>query len=256
MIDRDRILQAFSAYTSRFDASDLMIANKKNHTMHVACNCEWIAKECGLTKDDIDLAWLIGILHDIGRFEQVSRTGAYTDSIIDHAEVGIRVLFHDGLIDEFIDERISEIKLAVLYHNRLDLPSGLLDREKCFCNIIRDADKIDNFRGFNENDFVSFHERSLYSVQHSTISDTVLECFKNHSTIPHCLIKTDADFFLLPFALLFGIVYECSYELIEIQGNYRKMLQFQFESKGNRDKFDLIKQSIISYMTLHPYTLR
>ncbi len=239
MIDRDRILQAFSAYTSQFDATDMMIANKKNHTMHVARNCEWIAKEIGLNKDDIDLAWLIGILHDIGRFEQVRITNGYTDSLLDHAEVGVHILFDDGLIYEFIDEVINVIKLAVLYHNRLELPSGLSEREKCFCSIIRDADKIDNFRGFHENDFVSFHERTLYSVQKSSVSDDIVRCFRDHKTIPHCLIKTDADFFLLSFALLFG--------MIEKQGNYKKMLQFNFESDENKEKFNLIRMYIESY---------
>ena len=146
----------------------------------------------------------------------------------------------------------QDIRLAVLYHNRLELPSNLTGREKLFCNIIRDADKVDNFRGFIDNDFISFHERSLHSVQHSSISQEIMDCFNNHSTIPHCLIKTDADFFLLPYALLFGIVYECSYKLVELQGNFKKMLQFQFESKGNREKFDLIKRSIISNLILHP----
>ncbi len=59
---------------------------KYEHTYHVAENCEEIAEdvfekeEAAFARDSRlagesaeDTAWLIGMLHDIGRFEQLSR---------------------------------------------------------------------------------------------------------------------------------------------------------------------------------------
>lgn len=239
MIDRNRVQEEFDSYTSQFDDSNLLISNKKSHTIHVAENSEWIAKELGLADDIVEVSWLIGMLHDIGRFEQVKRINGYTDENLDHAEIGVRVLFYEGLINRFIDDvRWSEfIYKAIKYHNKLDTPDELGEQDRLFCNIIRDADKTDNFRSFCETDFASFHERTLKAVQDSEITEGVMQCFREHRTIPHAVIKTDADFFLLPYALYFGLVFDCTRALVEKQGYYTQMLSFEFFRQDNREKF-------------------
>ncbi len=45
---------------------------KVEHTYRVADISEQIAEKLGLSEEDIALAWLIGMLHDIGRFETTS----------------------------------------------------------------------------------------------------------------------------------------------------------------------------------------
>ena len=67
-IRKDLVASAFCSYTSAFDSSNLQIANKIRHTWHVAENCSVIASSLAA---DAPLAWLIGVLHDIGRFEQI-----------------------------------------------------------------------------------------------------------------------------------------------------------------------------------------
>jgi putative nucleotidyltransferase with HDIG domain len=44
------------------------------HTYHVADNARNIAEKLKLSKEDIELAELIGLLHDIGRFEELKIT--------------------------------------------------------------------------------------------------------------------------------------------------------------------------------------
>lgn len=249
-MNKQVILTTFNTYTNQFDSNELKVQNKKKHTIHVAENCEWIARELGLSDDQIDLAWLIGILHDIGRFEQIRCTKGYDDEKLDHAEIGVRVLFEDGLISGFTeDERYYDlIKSAVRYHNKLSLPSDLSEAELLFCNIIRDADKIDGFRGFHESDFESFHECTRAEVQNSEITDGVMKCFREHTTIPFSVIETKADFFFLQYAMIFGIAYPCSFKLIEEQGNYSRMLDFQFEGCENQRKFEVIKREIAGFL--------
>ena len=56
----------------------------------------------GLSKEDQDLAELIGLLHDIGRFEQVRLYHTFSDKIsIDHGQKGVEVLFADKWIRKF-----------------------------------------------------------------------------------------------------------------------------------------------------------
>ena len=84
-IDRQRVKEQFASYTRDYDPEDTKIALKIAHTYRVADHCEQIARSIGLSDDEVEFAWLSGMLHDIGRFEQAifdNRIGvydAYTD---------------------------------------------------------------------------------------------------------------------------------------------------------------------------------
>ena len=244
-IRKDLVISAFCSYTSAFDSSNLQIANKIRHTWHVAENCSVIASSLAA---DADLAWLIGVLHDIGRFEQIRVVHGYDDSLgLDHGDYGAKLLFEDGWIRRFLPDPSADeiIRKAVRYHNKYALPPSLSPEELLYAQVVRDADKIDNFRGFHENDFYSFHERTEREVQESLISDEIVQCFLRHETIPFELIRSPADFFLIPYALYFGLVYPASRRLADEQGNYRRMLDYRFESEENRTRFELIRQAIL-----------
>ena len=64
---RESCLDAFNSYVARYDASDERIALKVEHTYEVAELCDEIARGEGLSPADVDLAWLCGLLHDIGK---------------------------------------------------------------------------------------------------------------------------------------------------------------------------------------------
>ena len=86
-IDRRKVREQFASYTRNYDPEDPKIALKIAHTYRVADICEEIAKSIGLSDEDIELAWLSGMLHDIGRFEQVKRYNTFIDSeSVDHAD--------------------------------------------------------------------------------------------------------------------------------------------------------------------------
>lgn len=101
-MNRQKIKDAFDSYVQGFDLNNPKIRLKYEHTYHVAENCEEIAKDvfnneaavfaadsrlAGETAEDT--AWLIGMLHDIGRFEQLKRYDTFNDRLsIDHAAFG------------------------------------------------------------------------------------------------------------------------------------------------------------------------
>lgn len=98
-INRENIINRFIEYTSDYDLSDPKIKLKYDHTFRVANLCERIAKGNLLSEDDCALAWLTGILHDIGRFEQVRRMGLLRiiNRLIMHSLVQICCLRMDYL---------------------------------------------------------------------------------------------------------------------------------------------------------------
>lgn len=96
-IDRNRVLQRFKEYTDVYDASDEKIALKIRHTYRVAGLCEQIARSEKRSEEEQSLAWLLGMLHDIGRFEQLRRYDTFSDAdSVDHAQLGADILFGEN----------------------------------------------------------------------------------------------------------------------------------------------------------------
>lgn len=75
MTDRQRVRDVFAEYVSDFDAQDGKVKLKIDHTYRVAAICDRIADSIGLDGEDKDTAWLLGMLHDIGRFKQIREYG-------------------------------------------------------------------------------------------------------------------------------------------------------------------------------------
>ena len=81
-----------------------------------------------LSEEEQKLAYIIGILHDIGRFRQIKLYNTYSDqkSKISHAKLGTEILFDENKIYDFIDVRDydSIIKTAILNHSILKIEDG------------------------------------------------------------------------------------------------------------------------------------
>ena len=126
-IDILKAKKVFKQYVEKYNPEDEKIKIKIAHIERVSQIAKKLAEQLNLDEEDIELAELIGLLHDIGRFEQarVYKTFRDKDSI-NHGEYGVKILFDNGLIREFIaTDRFDEIiKLAILNHNRADIEKG------------------------------------------------------------------------------------------------------------------------------------
>ena len=71
MIDIINAKKVFNEYVKKYNANDGKIALKIAHILRVADLSKKIAISLNLSEENIELAELIGLLHDIGRFEQV-----------------------------------------------------------------------------------------------------------------------------------------------------------------------------------------
>lgn len=152
MFDKEQAKGVFTRYAEQYDTGNILICHKIEHTFRVAELAGRYAQAQGMSTSDTDFAWFLGLLHDIGRFEQIRRYGTFVDSqSVDHAELSADILFVDGLIDEFSKEGLPEdwrtiSETAIRQHNKLNLPDALDERTRCFAELLRDADKTDIFR--------------------------------------------------------------------------------------------------------------
>ena len=96
MLDELKCREKFIEYVNRFDKSNRLISLKFEHTFRVADISKDIAKSLGLDEEQIKLAYIIGILHDIGRFKQATENNCYSDKQgIGHAKMGDIILFEE-----------------------------------------------------------------------------------------------------------------------------------------------------------------
>lgn len=216
MISIEHAKSAFHNFIQQFDVDDPKISLKIRHTYCVMDACEYLANEMKLDKTDHDLAILIGLLHDIGRFEQLTRFNSYDDSLICHAQCGIEVLFDQGHIRDFItsDKYDHIIYHAIKNHSAYAIAPGLNSQELLHAQIIRDADKIDNYRVKRDDTIEALLDISAEELGTYEISDHIFETFASHKTILKGDRVTPMDKWVSFLALLFDFNYAPSFQYI------------------------------------------
>lgn len=246
MMDKSKILACFNNYVSIYDPEDSKIKLKIEHTFHVSDLSERIACAVGA---DPELAWLIGILHDIGRFEQIRRYNTFSDALsVDHAALGADILFRGGLIVKFSSDLTNDqcrvIEMAVRNHSTLSLPGGLTQEEKLYCNIIRDADKLDGFRVNCETPLEDIYNVSAHDLRTSSVSSDVKECFNRKTTVPRQLRSSPIDNLVSILCWTFELIYPISIKLAKEQGYVNRLLEYQSDNPDTIAWFSYMRDKI------------
>ena len=141
----------FSSYVKKFYGEDSVVNQnielKEKHTLNVAKHAANIAKSLNLNEEKVNTAEIIGLFHDIGRFEQFRTYKTFRDDLSEnHATLGIKILKENKILENLDDSRQKIIMKAISFHNTKELPSNLNEEDALFCKLIRDADKLDIFR--------------------------------------------------------------------------------------------------------------
>ncbi|MBN1938137.1 MAG: HD domain-containing protein [Candidatus Aminicenantes bacterium] len=120
---------------------------KKEHTERVVSEILGLASDLGLSEREKNLAEIIALFHDIGRFEQFRLHRTFSDRKSEnHAVLGLKVLEEERMLEP-LDEPVRElIRGAIANHNRPSLPPGLPEPVQFFSRLLRDADKLDIWR--------------------------------------------------------------------------------------------------------------
>lgn len=247
-VDRQAAILAFDAYVAAYDRDNARIALKVEHTMRVAELCERIARAHSLAPHDVDLAWMLGLLHDIGRFEQIRRFDTFNDAIsVSHASLGVEVLFGDEadvgvgdrLIRSFVrsDDEDELIRAAIAHHSDYRLPSELDERTRLFCDILRDADKIDIIRVNCVCPIVDIYGVSEQAMVVSEISPTCVDIFYEHRCLPREVRTYPADIMLGHICFTWELVFEESKSIMCEEGFLDQMLNRRWTNPDTQQAF-------------------
>lgn len=204
-MDFKRAVQVFEEYLDHYDRKDDKIELKIIHTYGVVSAAEYLSKGLHLSEEDADLARMIALLHDIGRFEQLRRYDSFDDSIVPHAQLSLEILFSGHMIGEFLPERNYDgiIYTAIKNHGLYRMESGLEGRALLHSQIIRDADKMDNYRVKDVSDMVTMVDVTEEELGREDISDHIYRNFLSHTPIVNSERKTHMDMWVSYLGYIF-----------------------------------------------------
>lgn len=225
-IDLKKAKKELIKYVRNYDLSNERIKLKLKHTLKVMKTSKKLAKKLKLSKEDIEIATVIGLLHDIGRFEQVKQYDTFVDSkSVNHGELGVKILFDENFIRSFIeqDDYDEIIRIAILNHNKSNIQEDLNERQLLHCKIIRDADKMDIYRVLNEESINAIY--GCESMKNQKISDDILADFFENKLIDYSKRKTDADKFVCHVAYVFDFYFDYSLNIIKDKKYIEKLLK-------------------------------
>ena len=254
IIDRERVKNTFAEYTSGYNATDPKIKLKIDHTYRVAELCELIARDLKLDEYETDVAWLTGMLHDVGRFEQIKRYNTFNDAqSVDHANFGADLLFKEGLIDTYVDGSHDDkygiiVENAIRNHSAFRIDERLDEYTVMFCNILRDADKVDIFRVNVDTPAEDIYNVTTEELKNSQVSPEVMAAFDERHAVLRSCKKTAVDHVAGHIALTFELVYPISLQIAKERGYLDKMMAFESDNEVTGKQFEEIRAKLNEYV--------
>lgn len=246
--------QVFLDYASAFDQQNEKVRLKIAHTLRVMRHTQGIAQSLHRTKEEQELAAMIGLLHDIGRFEQLKRYDTFLDAkSVNHAALSVAILKEQDFLRQFVKEKTFDdvIYTAIAYHNAYEVPAQLDEHTALFAHILRDGDKTDIF-------YVNVQEQKevLYLCDHETLcadtlSPAVKQAFLRQESIRHEDRKTHLDILVSHLALLFDMKFAYGIEVFVKENYLPRMLEgYTFVHPKTRQDMEEIKACMQAYIQM------
>ena len=163
-----------------------------------------------------------------------------------------------GALDEVLEqgtpvsiETDALLRTAIRLHNAYRLPEEMDDRTRMFCQILRDADKIDILRVNVETPMEQIYNVSTEALRQSPVSPAVLDAFYEH----HCVLRTlnhyPADNAVGHASFVFELCYPESLRAVAEQGWLWKLLDFKTENPDTAKAFAGMKAEMQRWLEEH-----
>lgn len=219
----EHIRRWFVGYCQTFYSADpedqRNILLKEEHTHRVCANIIRIGAEEGLDDERLQLAEVIALLHDVGRFEQYRQYRTFRDGLsVDHAALGAEIIREIDLLAGFYPLERDVIHHAVESHNVFVVPKRFQGDSLYFLQLVRDADKLDIWRVFREYYAQTEEERSavvgLDFPDLPECSPEILDKMTNGELARLSAAKTLNDFKLIQLSWVYDLTFPESFRMV------------------------------------------
>lgn len=250
MIDLEKAKVEFLEYVKQYDDKSLKVNIKIQHNLRVMEISNCLAKKRNLNEEEIQVATLIGLLHDIGRFEEyIIKENGIKET--DHAKLGVEILENNNYIRKYVnnDKYDNFIKKAIFYHNKKYEQEYQNNKEnkleKTFCDIIKDSDNIDIL--YEEVEI--FWKGREIEIGKETITQEVKEAFYNKNFVRKRIMKTNLDDIIGAISFIFIMKFEESLKLIKQKNLINRILdRYEFINKETNGEIKEIRKIANQYI--------
>ena len=246
----------FAEYTKTFQSGSpedqQNIEMKEAHTRRVCMEILDIGNNLGLNAEDLHLAEVMALFHDIGRFDQYARYGTFSDlKSEDHAILGVKVLRKTGVLEVLDQSTADLIMRCIAYHNRAFLPEDESERCLFFARLLRDADKLDILRVVTDYYQRKTGDRNgaieLGLPDAPEISPEICADLMAKKIVNIAYLKTLNDFKLLQMGWIFDVNFPRTFQLIR-ERHYIEMIR---DALPRSEKISEIYSTVQSYLKDH-----
>ena len=241
MIDIESAKQELIRHVKEIELENPRAPRKLEHIMRVVKISQELAVNLGLTEEQVQLAELIGLLHDIGRFEQYRVLDK--DEKFNHGEAGVEILKKDNYIRKYVTQDTYDdlILTAVYEHNRYSLTEGLSKEKELFCKIIKDADKLDLM--YEAIEIYWQEAQDIQEIEQGSLSEKMLADFYGHKLADNRNRISRTDQILRFASFVFDIHFPYSFKVLE-QNNYvsRMIDRFDYVRKETKEEMKKVKE--------------
>jgi len=232
------------------------ITIKADHCRKVHQEIHGLVRNLNLNKDEMFLAEIIGLFHDVGRFKQYVKYQTFSDSKSqNHSDLGVEVLKEHSVLKAISKDDQEIVYKSIINHSRAEILPEENGKVIFFSKLIRDADKLDIWRLITEYYMVKEQKENktleLELPDTNEISDEVFKSILKKEVVLKESMKTLNDFKLLQIAWLFDLNFDYSIQRL----NNKKYLDKIFDSLPENNKVNQIKEIVNGYFNEHIETL-
>ena len=253
IMDFEHVKAVFEEYLNGYDRENDKVKLKIVHTYGVIRCSEAIGRRMGLQAEDMELAKLIALLHDIGRFEQLKRFNSFEADTMDHATYGVKVLFEEGMIRQFIEEDTWDdvIRTAIAKHSDYELTGITDERTLLHARLIRDADKLDNCRVKLVASIEAMLGVSEETAGEGLISPAVWESCLRRESVLSADRQVPVDYWVSYLAQYYDINFPETCEIIEEEDYITRIAsRLTYKEQDTRDKIRILTEDLNRYLEM------
>lgn len=202
---------------------------KEKHTGYVTANCIELAKDLNFSEHDAEIAEIIGLFHDVGRFRQYSLYKTFNDADSeDHADLGITVIEELDFFKKIPAADYEIVKFAIQQHNKKNVAATDDERKILFAKVIRDADKLDIYRvlePFLAQENADKMPKFIKGKARADVSPDFVENFITGKQADYRKIRTNGDRKIVRLMWIYDINFAWTMKKIVERGYIEKIVQ-------------------------------
>lgn len=226
--------------------TQMAIVQNEFHAEQVVDNCSIIGKALELSDDELSMARLIALLHDIGRFNQIASNGnGENGTIVDHAETGIEIISNFNTFKELNETEQRILTSTILNHNKPVIPKKEDRYVLFYLQLLRDADKIDSMRIMSEYllDKKTRPNGILGKKLNNKpgVSKSIYDAIIKGTIPPKDLIYTLYEYILFQLSWVFDINFRKSYHILNNKQYVKNLYKYLPKNDANINIYRIVK---------------